>query len=629
MEEPSEKPVEINENSSELQNKIHELEAENKRIRDEFNIQRAKLRDLFLQKEREFIEKKEENQQLNDIIKKLKIELDDSKSQLLVKGLTLESDIETQNRRANEEIASLQKLVHETIEESSCSKSIHDAEIEHLKQLIQEYQFEISEMKRQQQQSPHHNIQEHSLVPSNVLNALTKGIVKKLGAESFSSQDSLDDTVKKQYEDPEVLRSLVEPLEDQIKALKEKLRNTDELLQNCRECGHNGGNMKLNGLETTTTTSQTERTHNCDMCQNYEAQLVGEQKKYNDLLVKNTAAEKAVERHKEELLKEIGFRKEMEEKWNEKREELKIQVAELTKNTEHAEMDLKELRQIFDQRCHEFKMSLSKLTKDREKMCHELQTLQLENENLVGKYTMHSQELQSQVINLPDTVQELHELILKNNQELIIAKIGKENAEATVNKLQSNIIHLEEQMNIKQQERDILENNFSQEINLLRETVQQYEKEARNVNQETIIELQEKIQELITSKNKLIDQNNELKSRVSSLQQELDTSETVQKDFVRLTQDLQIQLQRIRDSDAQVRWQHEEDIDTCPSCHFSFNNTRKKQHCRHCGQIFCQQCLTRQIKSGPNNRVSIVCNVCHTLLDHTSAPYFSEAPPPT
>lgn len=62
------------------------------------------------------------------------------------------------------------------------------------------------------------------------------------------------------------------------------------------------------------------------MCQNYEAQLVGEQKKYNILLGKTAAAEKAVERHKEELLKEIGFRKEMEEKWNEKREELKVQV---------------------------------------------------------------------------------------------------------------------------------------------------------------------------------------------------------------------------------------------------------------------------------------------------------------
>ena len=34
-----------------------------------------------------------------------------------------------------------------------------------------------------------------------------------------------------------------------------------------------------------------------------------------------------------------------------------------------------------------------------------------------------------------------------------------------------------------------------------------------------------------------------------------------------------------------------------------------------------------QVVSGPNSRVSRVCEVCHTLLSHHSAPYFSlEAP---
>jgi hypothetical protein len=36
-----------------------------------------------------------------------------------------------------------------------------------------------------------------SLAPSVVLNALTKGIVKKLGAEAFTTQDSGDDNVRK------------------------------------------------------------------------------------------------------------------------------------------------------------------------------------------------------------------------------------------------------------------------------------------------------------------------------------------------------------------------------------------------------------------------------------------------
>lgn len=46
---------------------------------------------------------------------------------------------------------------------------------------------------------------------------------------------------------------------------------------------------------------------------------------------------------------------------------------------------------------------------------------------------------------------------------------------------------------------------------------------------------------------------NELRSRVTSLQTELDNGETVQKDFVLLSQSLQQELERIRSADTQVR----------------------------------------------------------------------------
>jgi hypothetical protein len=68
----------------------------------------------------------------------------------------------------------------------------------------------------------------------------------------------------------------------------------------------------------------------------------------------------------------------------------------------------------------------------------------------------------------------------------------------------------------------------------------------------------------------------EIKSRVGSLQQELDNSEAVQKDFVRLSQSLQVQLERIREADTQVRWQHDEDVEECQGCRTGFSFTRSK-----------------------------------------------------
>lgn len=133
------------------------------------------------------------------------------------------------------------------------------------------------------------------------------------------------------------------------------------------------------------------------MCSNYEEHLVQEQKRTKEFEMKVLSAEKAAERHKEELLKEIGFRKDMEEKWNEKKEEHKkqvgvinlsdvciyvlfcskllircFQVAELTRVTECTEQDLRELRQFFNQMCSDMKMSLGRLTHEREAIHQEL-----------------------------------------------------------------------------------------------------------------------------------------------------------------------------------------------------------------------------------------------------------------
>ena len=83
---------------------------------------------------------------------------------------------------------------------------------------------------------------------------------------------------------------------------------------------------------------------------------------------------------------------------------------------------------------------------------------------------------------------------------------------------------------------------------------------------------------------------------VSSLQLDLDNSVAVKKDFVRLSQSLQVELEKIRQAETEVRWQHEEDVEECNSCRQQFSVTRRKHHCRHCGRIFCTDCVTKQVK---------------------------------
>ena len=87
-----------------LQKKIQSLEAENKKMHTEFNTQRAKLKDLFIQKEAEYT---------NVVTEKNAIqrELDELKSLVMVAECRSDNERELIDLRTKEEISSLQLLV--------------------------------------------------------------------------------------------------------------------------------------------------------------------------------------------------------------------------------------------------------------------------------------------------------------------------------------------------------------------------------------------------------------------------------------------------------------------------------------------------------------------------------------
>lgn len=605
--------------SEDLQEKINRLESENVKMREEFNVQRAKMKELFLQKEEELKRRLQDNTSLQKENVKLKNELDEAKSQLVVADLKIQNDILIEKRKAQEEIASLQRVIHETVEESSCSRKQLDADLAKLKMTVSKLQEENVLLKSQLPKDPPIDGPQISL--STVTKTIARKVVSQLGADALSlAPDNLEESMRKAQEDAEVLRSLVVPLEEEIKALKEKLRATDDELQKCKEAQLQRRQQEPGSSELA-----------CDMCANYEAQLVKMQATAKDLEKQLLDSERMLQVQKEDLAKEVEFRKEMEEKWNEKKEEHKIKVAELTATSQTLQQTLTELKRAFEQVQRSMKDELVKLTRHREEVQRHLIALQKENENLVGKHSKHSQQLQSESINMPNNVEELHVSLLKMREDLITAKVAQEVAQEKEVILRYEVTLLHEQMEQENRvrEQEILE--LKNEISGLRTQLDKYVRDHR-----TLAEREEKLERLEKQLDVVLRENKEaklkvaeLRQRVTSLQQELDTSEAVQKDFVRLSQSLQVQLERIRQAGSEVRWQHEEDVEECPSCHIAFTVTKKKVHCRHCGHIFCQSCLSHVVKSGPKQRPSRVCDVCHTLLVQDTAPYFSQEPPHT
>lgn len=126
---------------------------------------------------------------------RLKNELDEAKSQLVVAILKIQNDIMMEKRQAQEEIASLQQVIQETIEQSSCSRKQLTSEVSKLQQTLSKLQEENALLKTQLPRDPPDGPQ---ISLSTVTKTLARKVVSQLGADSLSlGPDNLEESMRK------------------------------------------------------------------------------------------------------------------------------------------------------------------------------------------------------------------------------------------------------------------------------------------------------------------------------------------------------------------------------------------------------------------------------------------------
>ncbi|XP_033747222.1 rab GTPase-binding effector protein 1-like [Pecten maximus] len=388
----------------------------------------------------------------------------------------------------------------------------------------------------------------------------------------------------------------------------------------------------------------------CDMCNNYEAQLQGVQEESKEEQVKANSLDRQLKAEKQIIENQKKYISELEESLKSSAEEAEKQISSLINQVQQCEKFITESRQQYTQSQLELQDQLKTLTESREQVHKELNRLQTENDSLIGKHSKTAQQLQNEDINLPPGLEEMQLLLLKYREEIIQAKVAKEHIEDT---LKGEIMFLKDQVLAEQQEKNTIEETLTQDIQSLQERLvvqdslkseleresavraeaetklRDTEESLNNIEAESkqsIQALQQRVKQQSEARAKLETDVNVYRNKVSSLQIDLDNSETVQRDFVKLSQSLQIQLEKIRQAETEVRWQHEDDVDECTNCKQAFSVTKRKHHCRHCGRIFCADCTVKTVTNA-SNRVSKVCDICHTILVKDAMPYFSTEPP--
>ncbi|XP_076867203.1 rab GTPase-binding effector protein 1 isoform X2 [Brachyhypopomus gauderio] len=311
----------------------------------------------------------------------------------------------------------------------------------------------------------------------------------------------------------------------------------------------------------------------CDMCSNYEKQLQviqGQEAETRDQVKKLQAM---LRQANDQLERTMAEKQELEDTVKQANEETATKVSALMQKAQEAETMLSSLQHAFSQAKRNTQEQMAVLLQSREQVSEELSRLQRDNESLQGKHRLHLSLQQQEDFQVPTDVQELQSLVVQYREDMVSVHTAAEHLEE---KLKAEILFLKEQIQAEQCLKENLEDTLQLEIEGCKEEIASFsslkmemervkgEKEQLESGlseksqaveglQSLKTSLEEQLKEALSTKSTLENQVFDEKDKAQRLQTELDVSEQVQRDFVKLSQTLQVQLERIRQADSLER----------------------------------------------------------------------------
>ncbi|XP_062392135.1 rab GTPase-binding effector protein 1 [Sardina pilchardus] len=308
----------------------------------------------------------------------------------------------------------------------------------------------------------------------------------------------------------------------------------------------------------------------CDMCSNYEKQLQviqGQEADTRDQVKKLQSMLRQANDHLERTMNE---KQELENSMKQGNEETAAKISALNQKVQESEGLLGGLQQAFSQAKRSTQEQMAVLLHSREQVAEELSRLQRDNESLQGKHRLHLSLQQQEHFQLPTATEELQSLVMQYREDIVSVRTAAEHLEE---KLKAEILFLKEQIQAEQCLKENLEDTLQLEIEGCKEEIASFSslktelervKAEREQLEKSLAEktktletvqavrsrMEEQLKEALTSKTALESQALDEKDKAQRLQTELDVSEQVQRDFVKLSQTLQVQLERIRQADS-------------------------------------------------------------------------------
>nr|XP_031288856.1 rab GTPase-binding effector protein 2 isoform X5 [Camelus dromedarius] len=470
-------------------------------------------------------------------------------------------------RQCQEEVASLQAILKDSI-------SSYEAQISSLKQERQQQQQDCEEKERE------------------------LGRLKQLLSRAHPL-DSLEKQMEKAHEDSEKLREIVLPMEQEIEELKAKLLKAEELIQEIQRRPQHPPSLHgstelllsrdpsppLEPLEELSGdgTAAEAFAHNCDDSASISSFSLGggagssaslprsrqalspEQEETASLVSTGTLVPEGIylpppgyqlvpdnqweqlQMEGRQLQKDLESisreRDELQEGLRRSNEDCAKQMQVLLAQVQNSEQLLRTLQGTVSQAQERVQLQMAELATSHKCLSHEVKRLTEENQGLRAEQPPSSvsrglEQDEGQEEPLPSSLPELQQLVRRTRQE---ARAHQQAREHEAERLRIEIVTL----------REALEEETAARASLKGQLRVQREETASLCSLRMEMERVQQEQ----SKAQLTDLLSEQRAKVLRLQAELETSEQVQRDFVRLSQALQVRLERIRQAESleQVR----------------------------------------------------------------------------
>ncbi|XP_076696489.1 rab GTPase-binding effector protein 2 isoform X2 [Callospermophilus lateralis] len=249
-------------------------------------------------------------------------------------------------------------------------------------------------------------------------------------------------------------------------------------------------------------------------------------------------------------------RDELQEGLRRSTEDCAKQMQVLLAQVQNSEQLLRTLQGTVSQAQERVQLQMAELATSHKCLHHEVKRLNEENQGLRAEHLPSSapqslEQLEGEDESLPSSVQELQQLLHRTRQE---ARARLQAREHEAERLRIEIVTLREaleeetaaraslegQLRVQREETEVLEASLCS-LRTEMDRIQQEQSQAQR--QEGLLQQPGSGR---TEEAQLTDRLSEQRAKVLRLQAELETSEQVQRDFVRLSQALQVRLERIR-----------------------------------------------------------------------------------